>query len=88
VYGVVVRSRGIAGNMMAGFRTILGGNVKEYEEMVEDARRQAIDRMAQNAATMGANGVVRMMFDSSEFGATMTEIVAYGTAVVLGPETA
>ena len=51
--------------------------------MVEDARRQAIDRMCKNAALMGGNAVVRMMFDSSEMGQTMTEIVAYGTAVVI-----
>jgi uncharacterized protein YbjQ (UPF0145 family) len=51
--------------------------------MVEDARRQAIDRMSENARLMGANAVVRMMFDSSEMGTTMTEIVAYGTAVTL-----
>jgi uncharacterized protein YbjQ (UPF0145 family) len=51
--------------------------------MVEDARRQAIDRMCKNATMMGANAVVRMMFDSSEMGQTMTEIVAYGTAVVI-----
>jgi uncharacterized protein YbjQ (UPF0145 family) len=53
--------------------------------MVEDARRQAIDRMAQNATLMGANAVTRMMFDSTEMGSTMTEIVAYGTAVVIEP---
>ena len=85
VFGVVVRSRGLGGNIMAGLRTIFGGEVHEYTSMVEDARRQAIDRMTKNAALMGANAVTRMMFDSSEMGQTMTEIVAYGTAVVIAP---
>ncbi len=83
VFGLVVR--GLGGNIVAGLRTIFGGEIHEYTEMVEDARRQAIDRMVQNAAAMGANGVVRMMFDSTEMGQSMTEIVAYGTAVVLAP---
>ncbi|MGH8273585.1 MAG: YbjQ family protein [Gammaproteobacteria bacterium] len=83
VYGVVVRSRGIAGNVMAGFRTILGGEIREYTELLEEARRHAIDRMVENATAMGANAVVMMRFDSSEMGQSMTEVVAYGTAVVL-----
>jgi len=86
VFGVVVRSRGLAGNLMAGLRTLAGGEIHEYTAMVEDARRQAIDRMAENARLMGANAVLRMMFDSSEMGTTMTEIVAYGTAVTLEPQ--
>ena len=85
VYGVVVRSRGLAGNILAGLRTIVGGEIHEYTAMVEDSRRQAIDRMSQNAATMGGNAVVRMMFDSSEMGQTMNEVVAYGTAVTIEP---
>jgi uncharacterized protein YbjQ (UPF0145 family) len=85
VFGLVVRGRGLGGNIVAGLRAILGGEIHEYTELVEDARRQAIDRMVQNAAAMGANGVLRMMFDSTEMGQSMTEIVAYGTAVVLAP---
>ncbi len=83
VFGVVVRSRGLGGNIVAGLRSLFGGEIHEYTAMVEDARRQAIDRMVQNATVMGGNAVVRMMFDSSEMGTTMTEIVAYGTAVVI-----
>jgi uncharacterized protein YbjQ (UPF0145 family) len=63
----------------------MGGEIHEYTAMVEDARRQAIDRMSENATLMGANAVTRMMFDSTEMGETMTEIVAYGTAVVIAP---
>ena len=84
-FGVVVRSRGIGGNVMAGLRSIVGGEIKEYSEMIEQARRHAIDRMVANATAMGANAVVMMRFDSSEIGQTMSEIVAYGTAVVIEP---
>lgn len=82
-FGVVVRSRGIGGNIMAGLRSIVGGEITEYTQMLEEARRHAVDRLVQNATAMGANGIVMMRFDSSEIGQTMSEIVAYGTAVVL-----
>ena len=85
VFGVVVRSRGIGGNLMAGLRSIVGGEIKEYTAMLEEARRHATDRMVANASAMGANAVVMMRFDSSEIAETMSEIVAYGTAVVLEP---
>ena len=86
VFGVVVRSRGLGGNIMAGLRSIVGGEIHEYTQLLEETRKQAIDRMVRNATTMGANGVVMMRFDSSEIGQTMSEIVAYGTAVILEPE--
>ena len=83
VFGVVVRSRGLAGNVMAGLRSIFGGEITEYTQLLEEARRHAVDRMVRNAQRMGANGIVMMRFDSSEIGQTMSEIVAYGTAVVV-----
>jgi uncharacterized protein YbjQ (UPF0145 family) len=86
VFGVVVRSRGIGGNIVASLRSIAGGEIHEYTSLLEDSRRQAIDRMVENAAAMGANAVLRMMFDSSEMGTIMTEIVAYGTAVTIAPQ--
>src|SRR5712691_592229 len=86
VFGVVVRSRGLGGNIMAGLRSLAGGEIIEYTKLLEDARRHAIDRMVQNATAMGANAIIRMQFDSSEIGTTMSEIVAYGTAVVIEPE--
>ena len=86
-FGLVVRSRGLGGNIMAGLRSLKGGEITEYTEMLEEARRHAVDRLVQNATTMGANGIVMMRFDSSEIGQTMSEIVAYGTAVVLDPPT-
>ena len=84
-FGVVVRSRGLGGNIMAGLRSIVGGEIHEYTELLEDTRRSAIDRMVHNATVMGANAVVMMRFDSSEIGQTMSEIVAYGTAAVVEP---
>ena len=83
VFGVVVRSRGLAGNIMAGLRSIFGGEITEYTQLLEEARRHAVDRMVRNAQRMGANAVVMMRFDSAEMGQTMSEIVAYGTAVVV-----
>jgi uncharacterized protein YbjQ (UPF0145 family) len=85
VFGVVVRSRGLGGNIMAGLRSLVGGEITEYTAMLEQARRHATDRMVQNASLMGANAIVMMRFDSSEIGQTMSEIVAYGTAVVIEP---
>jgi uncharacterized protein YbjQ (UPF0145 family) len=86
VFGVVVRSRGLGGNIAAGLRSLVGGEIKEYTIMIEEARRHAIDRMVENATAMGANAVTMMRFDSSEIGQTMSEIVAYGTAVLVEPQ--
>jgi uncharacterized protein YbjQ (UPF0145 family) len=85
VFGLVVRSRGLGGNIVAGLRSLVGGEIHEYTQLLEDTRRQALDRMVQNATIMGANAVISMRFDSSEIGTTMSEIVAYGTAVVVAP---
>lgn len=86
VFGLVVRSRGLGGNLMAGLRSIAGGEIHEYTSLLEDTRRQAVDRLVQNATLVGANAVISMRFDSSELAGTMSEIVAYGTAVVVEPE--
>ncbi len=87
VYGVVVRSMGAIKGIGAGLKAIAGGEVKQYTRLVEDSRRHALDRMIENAAVLGANGIVSMRFDSSEMGQSLTEIVAYGTAVLLEPRT-
>jgi uncharacterized protein YbjQ (UPF0145 family) len=81
VFGVVVRSRGLGGNIAAGLRSLVGGEIHEYTSLVEDTRRQAIDRLIKNAEMVGANAVVMMRFDSGSIGDTMNEVVAYGTAV-------
>jgi uncharacterized protein YbjQ (UPF0145 family) len=75
-FGLTVRSRGIGGNI---------GEVKAYVKLLEDTRRQAVDRLVESATAAGANAVVMMRFDSSEIGQTMSEVVAYGTAVVAEP---
>jgi uncharacterized protein YbjQ (UPF0145 family) len=82
-FGVVVRSRGLGGNLIAGLRSIVGGEIPEYTQLLEEARRHAVDRLVANATAMGAHAIVMMRFDSSEIGQTMSEIVAYGTAVTL-----
>jgi uncharacterized protein YbjQ (UPF0145 family) len=87
-FGVVVRSRGLGGNIMAGLRSIVGGEIDEYTQLLEEARRHAVDRLVRNASAMGANAVLMMRFDSTEIGQTMSEIVAYGTAAVIEREPA
>ena len=86
VFGLVVRSRGFSGNLIAGLRSLGGGEIHEYTQLLEDTRRQALDRLVQNATLMGANAIISMRFDSSEMASYMTEIVAYGTAVVIEPD--
>lgn len=84
-FGVVVRSRGLGGNISAGIRSLFGGEIIEYTQLVEETRRHAIDRLVANATLMGANAVVMMRFDSGSIGQTMNEVVAYGTAVRVEP---
>jgi uncharacterized protein YbjQ (UPF0145 family) len=83
VFGLVVRSRGLGGNIMAALRSLGGGEIHEYTSLLEDTRRQALDRLVRNATVVGANAIVSMRFDSSELSGTMSEIVAYGTAVIV-----
>jgi uncharacterized protein YbjQ (UPF0145 family) len=85
-FGVVVRSRGLGGNIVASLRSIVGGEIHEYTELLEQTRREAVDRMVKNATLMGANAVVMMRFDSSQIGQAMSEIVAYGTAAIVEPQ--
>lgn len=91
VFGITVRSRSLGGNIAAGLKSLVGGEIRSYVKLNEDARRQAIDRMVQSAAAMGANAVTMMRFDSTEMARSMSEIVAYGTARVVeweaGPST-
>jgi uncharacterized protein YbjQ (UPF0145 family) len=85
VYGITVRSRGIGGNIVAGLRTIAGGEIREYTELAHQARQEALDRLAAHARDMGANAVLSVMFDSTELVQSMSEIIAFGTAVVISP---
>lgn len=82
VFGLTVRARGIGKDIVASLKGLVGGEISQYTEMLEDARKQAMDRMVENAKVMGANAIVMMRFDSGEIGQNMSEIVAYGTAVI------
>ena len=84
-FGLVVRSMGMVRGISAGFKALRQGEVTQYTELLEDSRRHALDRMIENARLLGANAVVSMRFDSSEIGQQLTEIVAYGSAVVVAP---
>jgi uncharacterized protein YbjQ (UPF0145 family) len=87
-FGLVVRSMGFAKGFTAAFQTLRQGEVAQYTELLEDSRRHAIDRMVDNAQLLGANAIIGMRFDSSEIGTSLTEIIAYGTAVVVEPDAA
>lgn len=85
-FGLVVRSMGVAKGFTAAFATLRRGEVSQYTELLEDSRRHAIDRMVDNARLLGANAIIGMRFDSSEIGTSLTEILAYGTAVLVEPD--
>src|SRR6478672_1029104 len=83
VFGLIVRSRGLGGDIMASLKGLVGGEIKQYTAMLEDSRKEALDRMIKNANQMEANAIIMMRYDSGEIGQNMSEIVAYGTAVVV-----
>jgi uncharacterized protein YbjQ (UPF0145 family) len=82
-WGLIVRSRGLGRNITAGLRSIVGGEIHEYTELLNQSRDQALGRLRDHAKELGANAVVSVSFDSSEIGQSMTELLAYGTAVVV-----
>ncbi len=82
-FGLIVRSRGLGRNIVAGFRSLAGGEITEYTQLLEQSRHEAIARLTQHAISLGANAVVSVGFDTSEMSEIMTEIMAYGTAVVV-----
>jgi len=85
-FGLVVRSRGLGQNIWAFFRAWGGGEIKVYTKLLEQVRHQALERLAEHAKSLGANAVVSVGFDTSEMGSAMTEVLAYGTAVVVEPD--
>ena len=85
VMGLTVRSRNIGSQLGAGLKSILGGELKGMTKALVDSRAQVTERMIEEAQAKGANAVVAMRFDSSEISQQLTEIVAYGTAVVVRP---
>ena len=88
VRGITVRSRSIVGNFFGGLQTIFGGNITIYTELCEQARRETYRDMVQHARQLGANGVIGMRYDATELMAGLTEVLCYGTAVVLEPTSA
>jgi uncharacterized protein YbjQ (UPF0145 family) len=87
-FGLIVRSRGLGRNIVAGFRALGGGEITEYTQLLEQTRHEALARLTQHAKSLGANAVVSLSFDTSEMSEVMTEIFAYGTAVVVEPDPA
>ncbi len=87
-FGLIVRSRGLGRNIVAGLRSIPGGEIKEYTQLLEQVRHEALTRLTQNAMSLGANAVLSVGFDTSDMSDIMTEILAYGTAVVVEPDSA
>ena len=83
VRGITVRSRSILGNMAGGFMTIFGGKSAIYTELCENAREEALQLMIQHAGDLGANAIISMRYDANEVMNGLTEVLAYGTAVVV-----
>jgi uncharacterized protein YbjQ (UPF0145 family) len=83
VFGLTVRSRDFGSNFAAGFRSLAGGEVPEYTQMLAESRHVAVMRMCQMAQQMGANAILAMRFDCTEIANTMSEVAAYGTAVIV-----
>lgn len=85
VMGLTVRARDIGGQVMAGFRSIGGGELPEMTRMLYESRQEVMARMVKEAEQRGANAIVAMRFDNSQLGTTWTEVCAYGTAVFAIP---
>ena len=86
VRGITVRSRGALGNIAGGFQQLFGGRLSIYVELCENAREEAFQLMAQHAQVLGANGIINMRYDANEIMQGVTEVLAYGTAVVVEKE--
>ena len=86
VRGVTVRSRGLAGQLAASLRTIAGGKIHEYVSLCEETREEAFNLMVQHAGELGANAIIGVRYDATELAENMTEVLAYGTAILVEPE--
>lgn len=90
VRGIIVRAPTISQGFFGGLKSIIGGNIGSYAEMCEQARQQAYDLLIDHARALGANAIVGLRYDASEIGgktSSATEVLCYGTAVVIEPET-
>lgn len=90
VRGITVRAPTISQGILGGLKSIIGGQIGAYTEMCEQTRQQAYELMADHAAALGANAIVGFRYDASEVASrsSATEVLCYGTAVVIEPETA
>jgi uncharacterized protein YbjQ (UPF0145 family) len=86
VRGITVRSRSVIGTVGAALQTLVGGNISLFTELCERARSEAFELMIRHATELGANAVVAMRYDANEVMQGVTEVLAYGTAVVVEPE--
>jgi uncharacterized protein YbjQ (UPF0145 family) len=85
VRGITVRSRNLIANIGGGLQSLLGGNVTIYTDLAEQARREAYDELVRHAVEVGANAIIAMRYDANEIMEGITEVLAYGTAVVVEP---
>lgn len=83
VRGIIVRSRSIIGNIGAGFQSLFGGNITLYTELCERARKESFEMMIKHAEELGANAIIGVRYDATEIGAGITEVICYGTAVIV-----
>lgn len=85
VKGLTVRSRSVVGNLGAAIQIFFGGNISVYTKLAEQTRQEAFDLLVEHAQAMGANAILAMRYDANEIAAAVTEVLAYGTAVVVEP---
>jgi uncharacterized protein YbjQ (UPF0145 family) len=86
VRGITVRSRSIVGNFFGALQSLFGGNITIYSDLCEQARSQTYKLMCQHAQQHGANAIISMRYDATELMAGLTEVLCYGTAVIVEPE--
>ena len=86
VRGLTVRSRSVVGNLGAAIQIFFGGNISVYTKLAEQTRQEAFDLLVQHAREMGANAILGMRYDANEIASAVTEVLAYGTAVVVEPD--
>ena len=85
VRGIIVRSRSIFGTIGAGLQTLVGGNISIFTDLCEQTRQDALERMLEHARALGANAVIGLRYDATEVMQGVTEVLCYGTAVLVEP---
>ena len=85
VRGIVVRSRSVVGTIGASLQTLIGGDISLFTQLCEDTRNDAFERMLEHASQIGANAVIGVRYDATEIMQGVTEVLAYGTAVIVEP---